>query len=100
VKVKQHSMRTLPSDYETIGGVGDALDEIVTYHRPDNYIQTLKQRIDGQKDADVEAAARQIIEPDGLTWVVVGDRKRIEQPIRDLKIGEIHFLDADGNVVK
>jgi hypothetical protein len=31
--------------------------------------------------------------------VVVGDLAKIQQPIRDLKIGEVTVLDADGKPV-
>jgi len=37
------------------------------------------------------------IRPDSLVWVVVGDRSKIEAPIRQLGLGEVKFLDADGN---
>jgi zinc protease len=32
-------------------------------------------------------------------WVIVGDRAKIEAGIRELKLGEIKVVDADGNVV-
>jgi hypothetical protein len=34
-----------------------------------------------------------------MIWVVVGDRQKIETAIRELEIGEIELLDADGAVV-
>jgi zinc protease len=42
----------------------------------------------------------QLIHPDALTWVVVGDLGAIEAPIRKLSIGEVKVLDADGNVLR
>ena len=70
------------------------------YDRPDDYVQTLKSRIEAQTDAAVGAAAKEVIRPDALTWIVVGDLTKIEQPVRDLKIGEVKVIDADGNVVR
>jgi zinc protease len=32
-----------------------------------------------------------------VVWVVVGDRAKIEASIRELRLGELKFLDADGN---
>jgi hypothetical protein len=32
--------------------------------------------------------------------VIVGDLRKIEQPIRDLKLGEVKVLDRDGRVVR
>ncbi len=43
-------------------------------------MQTLKSRIEAQTDAAVQAAAKEIIKPDALTWVIVGDLKKIEKP--------------------
>jgi zinc protease len=50
--------------------------------------------------ADLNDAAKSDIHPESLTWVVVGDRAKIEQGIRDLDIGEVRFIDADGNPLK
>ena len=40
------------------------------------------------------------IDPSRVTWVVIGDLAKIEQPIRDLKLGEVQVLDADGKVLR
>jgi zinc protease len=34
-----------------------------------------------------------------MVWVIVGDRAKIEQGIKDLGIGKIHFIDADGKPI-
>ena len=36
-----------------------------------------------------------MIRPKALTWVVIGVRKQIEQPLRALKIGKFRVLEAD-----
>lgn len=99
-KVKALSVRSLPGDFETTASVLSTLSKNALYDRPDDYITTLKQRIDAQTPAAIEAAAKEIYRPDGLTWVVVGDLKQIEKPIRALKIGDITILDADGKPVR
>ena len=43
---------------------------------------------------------REALDPARLTWVVIGDLAKIEQPIRDLKLGTVQVLDADGNPVR
>ena len=35
-----------------------------------------------------------------LVWIVVGDRAKVESGIRELNVGEMHLIDADGNAVK
>ena len=50
--------------------------------------------------AEIRAEADRVLQPDRMIWVVVGDRARIEQSIRELDLGEIRFIDADGNPVE
>jgi zinc protease len=98
-KVKASQVRALPGEYEGAGAVLGSLQSIVVYRRPDDYVQTYKQRVEAQTDADVEAAAKLVIQPQALTWVVIGDLKQIENPLRALKLGVLQVLDADGNPV-
>ena len=93
-------MRSLSGNYETTGAVLNAINAIELYGRPDDYVQTLKQRIEAQTDAAVQAAADEIYRPDALTWVIVGDLSKIEKPVRALNLGEVQVLDADGKVVR
>jgi zinc protease len=95
-KIKVGDVRSMPGAYQTTSAVMGALQGIVQYHRPDDYVQTLKSRIEAQSDASVEAAAKEVIHPDQLTWVIVGDLKTIEAPVRALKLGDVQVLDADG----
>jgi predicted Zn-dependent peptidase len=99
-KIKDNDIRKMPGQYETAQSVLHAMEGIVKYDRPDDYVQTLKGRIEAQQDSAVEAAAREVIHPDKLTWVIVGDLSKIEQPVRALDLGEVHVIDADGNPVK
>jgi zinc protease len=48
----------------------------------------------------VRAAARESLDPALLTWVVIGDLATIEQPIRELGLGEVRVLDANGGVIR
>ncbi|WP_426701782.1 M16 family metallopeptidase [Rhodanobacter sp. Col0626] len=95
-KIKVGDVRSMPGGYQTTSAVMGALQGIALYNRPDDYVQTMKSRIEAQSDASVEAAAKEIIHPDQLTWVIVGDLKKIEAPIRALKLGDVQVLDADG----
>ncbi len=99
-KIKVGDVRSLPGEYQTTGAVLGAMAGITLYDRPDDYVQTLKPRIEAQTDAAVQAAAREIVRPDALTWIVVGDLKKIEQPIRALKIGVVEVINADGKRVR
>jgi zinc protease len=44
--------------------------------------------------------AKKYILPGHLIWVVVGDMSKVESGVRDLNLGEVHKIDADGNPVQ
>ena len=50
-------------------------------------------------DADVIAAAKEVLLPEALIWVVVGDRSEIEDGVKALGLGDLHLIDADGNPI-
>jgi predicted Zn-dependent peptidase len=99
-KIKASRVRALPGSYETTGAVLGALATNQLYGRPDDYVQTLKAKIEAQTDAAVQAAATRIYRPDALTWVIVGDLQQIEKPVRALNLGTVQVLDADGKVLR
>jgi len=98
-KVKQSNVRSLPGAYETAGAVLGALQTNALYGRPDDYVATLKQRTEAQTDDQVRAAATEVVRPQALTWVIVGDLSKIEAGIRGLGIGPVQVIDADGKPV-
>jgi zinc protease len=90
---------TLPGSWETMGAVAGSIGEIVAFGLDDRYFDTYAERVRAQTAATVTAAARVAIQPDHLIWVVVGDRAKIEPGLRELNLGEIHIIDADGKAV-
>ena len=98
-KIKVGDVRSLPGSYQTTAAVMGALQNIALYHRPDDYVQTLKSRIEAQTDAEVNAAAKEVIHPGQLTWVIVGDLAKIRAPLEKLDLGAMQVLDADGRPV-
>ena len=75
------------------------MDGIVEYGRPDDYVQTLKPKLEAITPAAAEAAIKEIVQPGAMTWVIVGDLKQIEAPVRALGLGEVQVIDADGKPV-
>jgi predicted Zn-dependent peptidase len=99
-KVIANDVRGLPGSFETAAAVRSAITGILLYDRPDDYVRTLKARTEAQTVDAVNAAAKAVIQPSAMTWVVVGDLSKIEQGIRGLGLGEVQVLDADGKVVR
>jgi predicted Zn-dependent peptidase len=97
-KVKATQIRGLPGSFETARAVLGAIGGIVRYDRPDDYVVRRMHEIEGMTPAQVKAAAA-TLDPNALTWVVVGDLSKIEQPIRALNMGDVTVVDANGTAV-
>jgi zinc protease len=69
----------------------------VKYGLPENYFETFVSQVNAMNTDKTLAAARKALRPSGLVWVVVGDRAKIEAGLRELNLGDIRLLDADGN---
>lgn len=100
VKVQTNQALSLPGSWETMASVGGSISNIVTYGYPDNYYQAYEQKIRDLKLNEVSAAAKKIVHPENLVWVVVGDRAKIEAGVRELNFGEVRVIDAEGNPVQ
>ena len=100
VKAQASLTLTLPGSWETMNALGSSIGNIVRYGLDDRYYDSYSGRIRALKLADMVPAAKVAIQPDKLVWVIVGDRARIEAGIRELGLGEIRVIDADGKPVK
>lgn len=98
-RVQANETLSLPGSFETMNAVGQSILEIVQFGLPEDYYETYAGKVRALKTSDVEAGARAILQPDHLIWVVVGDRAKIEPGIKELGLGEIRLLDADGKPI-
>ena len=87
---------TLPGRWETNGAVSGDIVSMVRYGLAFDHYDTYVAQVRSLELSDIAAAARNIIQPDRLVWIVVGDRAVIEDGIRELAVGELHHVDADG----
>ena len=94
---KQYITLRYPREFETISQVSGKLGEMVTYNLPNDYFNTYVSSIDAVTAKDVVEAAKKYITPNDMIYVIMGDVKTIEPGIMGLNLGEIHYLDTDGN---
>jgi zinc protease len=94
-KIRNRDVRALSGQFETNAAVGGAISDMIRFGRPDDYVRTLRARLEAQTEDGVRAAAS-AFHPQTLTWVIVGDLAKIEAPIRALGIGPVQVIDADG----
>jgi zinc protease len=99
-RIQADRVLKLPGAWETNGAVQGAMGQVITYGLADDYFQTWASKVRALKKEDYDAAARKVLKPQSLVWVVVGDRSKIEAGVRALNLGTVTVLDADGAVVK
>ena len=80
--------------------IGGSLIEMVTLNRPEENYSRKAQRIHALTPADLARAAQKVVRPGAMQWVIVGDRAKVEPKLKELGLGEIHVIDADGKPVK
>jgi zinc protease len=99
-KVKNNSILELPGSWETNGAVLGAIGDMVRFGLPDDYWAKYPGEVKSLDKAKVDAAAKEVVNTGGLVWVVVGDRAKIEAGIRELNLGKVSIMDADGKMVQ
>ncbi len=93
-------VRSLPGDNETAAEVANSYTSVLTYGLPDSYWNDYVTRIESMDTQTANAALQRLVHPQSLTWLIVGDLARIEQPIRDLGWAEVTVVDADGKPLR
>ena len=95
-RIQANETLSLPGSRETLDAVGQSIIDLVQFGLPDDYYETYAGKVRALKTGDVDDAAKLIVHPDNMVWVVVGDRSKVEAGIKELGLGEIRLLDADG----
>ncbi|AZH13657.1 insulinase family protein [Caulobacter vibrioides] len=90
---------SLPGTWETSAGVGGSISELVNFNLPDSYPENYPRDVRAVTLDTATAAAKKVIKPDELVWVVVGDRASVEPKLKAMGL-ELRIIDADGNPAK
>ena len=92
--VKQFAQR-----FQNSGWIANQVAAQAAYGLPDDQLRRYIPAINAVNASSAAEAARKYIRPNALLYVIVGDVSKIEPGIRGLNLGEIGFLDSDGNPV-
>lgn len=82
-----------PAQFESNSDVADLMLDIDLDKLPLDYWNQYLAGLQAVDSAQVVQAAKSYLHPDDALIVIVGDRKKIEQPLRDLKLGEITIVE-------
>lgn len=82
--------------WETLRAVSGAMEEMVRFGLPEDYHATYAAQMRAMTLSEVSQAAREVVKPSELVWLVIGDRAKIEQSIQALGWGMPIILTPDG----
>ncbi len=75
-KTQANETLKLPGSRETLDALEATIDDQVQYGLADDYYQTYAAKVRALTVPDVEAAAKTVVHPDNIIWIVVGDRAK------------------------
>jgi len=99
-KVRGNSILQLPGTWETNAAVLSSLQDVIKYGRGIPYLDNYPAMLQNLQLDKIHSAAKKVIKPASLTWVIVGDRAKIEKGIEELNIGPIKYIDSEGKESK
>jgi zinc protease len=99
VNAKANRIRGYAQQFESVGRLTDQISTLWTFNLPMSELQRQTEELERATLASVNAVAKRYAVPSGVTLVLVGDRSKIEEGLRELKLGDIILLDAEGKPV-
>ncbi|SUZ75224.1 uncharacterized protein METZ01_LOCUS28078 [marine metagenome] len=94
---KASVLRSFPANFERPGAIMGQVLQMVQFGLPDDYLQTVRANVEAVTLDDVHRITQELVRPDQLKILVVGDRQLIETGLRQLDLPTV-VLDADGVV--
>jgi zinc protease len=89
-----------PGEFETVSQLAAKLSELAEFNLPRDYYDSYVPNLEKVSVSAVTEAARAHLHPDRMLITIVGDVAKIEAGIRELNLGPIHLMDAQGNPVE
>ena len=96
---KESLIQGLPQRFASVSAISNAITSLTVQGLPDDYYQTYAKNVSAVTKEDLLRVAKQYIDLKHLAIVIVGDRTKIEGPLKATGIAPITYIDIDGNPV-
>ncbi|HYG80557.1 MAG TPA: insulinase family protein, partial [Pyrinomonadaceae bacterium] len=96
---KANRIRGYAQQFESVGRVADEIGDLWVYGLPMSALQQETAELERATLTAVNAAAKKYAVPAQTMMLLVGDRSKIEAGVRELKVGDVVILDAEGKPV-
>ena len=91
---RDYQIGIFPLRFESTGGIAAAIEPIAIYGLADDFWQTYRDRLEAVGTAEAHAAAVELIRPDELLMLAVGDAKLIRADLEALGIAPVEVVPA------
>jgi zinc protease len=86
---KDSIIRSLPGNFESAQDVNTQLADLWLFRLPVDYYAKLPATIEAVTSADAQRVAAKYIRPENLLVIAVGDKAKIEDGLKNLKLGSV-----------
>jgi len=94
---KNAFIRSNARAFETLGALRGMLNNIATYNLAFDYVKQREDFVRNFTLDQLKELAQKCIEPNVMTYLIVGDAKTQLEPLKQLGLGNPVLLDRDGN---
>ena len=99
VSIMRNMTSRLPGRFETLASLENAAITMINYGLPNDYWSRYAGNMRSLTEPQLAAAANKFVRPGEVVWIIIGDLKKIESGIRELNLGEVVRLDANGEPI-
>lgn len=96
---KESLIQGLPQSFSSVTAISGAITSLTVQGLPEDYYQTFAKNISAVTKEDLLRVAKKYIDLKHLAIVIVGDRTKIEGPLKATGIAPITYIDIEGNPV-
>ena len=94
-EVKDYLIGVFPLRFESTGGVAAAMEPLANYGLPDDFWQTYRDNLDAVSEHDVTTTAADLIVPDQLLCLIVGDAAKVRAELEAIGVGPMEVGATD-----
>jgi zinc protease len=99
-RAKDSMAYSLPSAFESSANAVNNFSNVFTYDLGLDYYSKYAAQVNAVTIEQTSAVARKYLVPDKMVVIAVGDRSKIEMPLRELGLGQVEIWDAEGKPAK
>ena len=98
IKIAKDSLiQSLPQRFASVNTTSNAITSLVVQGLPNDYYQTYAKNVEAVTKEDLLRVAKRYVDLKHLAIVIVGDRAKIEGPLKATGIAPITLIDIEGN---